>query len=408
MSPLSPPCSSAFCPCRHSTAALRAAALVLGLALAAGSASAHWIATWGASPVPQFGTEAQMANASLLFHGQTLREIVHTSAAGREARVRLSNVYGHEPVRIGAVSLQLKGGSEHLLTFAGRASLSLPPDAEAISDPVRVDLPAAADVAISIYLPGTARGAGIHGDSRQTSYIGSGNLTADPEWPHTGRKIDFWAFLEGLDVRAPDSSSTIVAFGDSITNGYQSTPDRNERWPDLLAARLLARGPDDAFGVVNSGIDGNRILRDAYGWVQFGVSALARFDRDVLAQPGVRYVIVLEGINDIGHPGSSAPMSQTVTAGDLIFGMTQMIERAHERGLKAYVGTLTPFEGAAGRYYTPKKEEVRKRFNAWIRTSRVPDAVIDFDKVVRDPSHPKRFLPAFDSGDHLHPNDAGY
>jgi lysophospholipase L1-like esterase len=216
-------------------------------------------------------------------------------------------------------------------------------------------------------------------------------------------------FLTGVDVLAPESASAVVAFGDSITDGARSTVDANRRWPNILADRLLAGRGRKNVAVLDAGIGGNRILHDATANVRFGVNALARFDRDVLAQPGVRYVIVLEGINDLGHAGSSAPESETVSAEDLIAGMKQMIERAHEKGLKIFGATLTPFEGTAFKgYFTPEKEVKRKAVNEWIRSGKAFDGVIDFEKAVRDPSHPDRMLAGYDGGDHLHPGDAGY
>jgi lysophospholipase L1-like esterase len=213
-----------------------------------------------------------------------------------------------------------------------------------------------------------------------------------------------------VDVLAPESASAVVAFGDSITDGARSTVDSNHRWPNILADRLLAQHGRRKIGVLDAGIGGNRILHDALpDNIRFGVNALARFDRDVLAQPGIRYVIVLEGINDLGHAGTSAPPSETVSAEDIIAGMKQMIERAHEEGTKIFGATLTPFEGTAFKsYFTPEKEMKRKAVNQWIRTSRAFDGVIDFEKAVRDPNHPDRMLPAYDGGDHLHPGDAGY
>jgi lysophospholipase L1-like esterase len=200
----------------------------------------------------------------------------------------------------------------------------------------------------------------------------------------------------------------VVAFGDSITDGARSTPNANRRWPDFLAERLRARGGSEV-GVLNAGIGGNRVLRDPADNIRFGMNALARFDRDVLAQPGVKYVIVLEGINDLGHAGTPAPAAEMPSEEDLVAGMKQMIERAHERGLKIFGATLTPFAGTAfPGYYSPEKDAIRKRINEWIRKSKAFDGVIDFDEAVRDPNRPDAMLPAYDGGDHLHPGDAGY
>jgi lysophospholipase L1-like esterase len=223
--------------------------------------------------------------------------------------------------------------------------------------------------------------------------------------------MTWWPFLAGVDVVDLGLRKAIVAFGDSITDGDQSTQDANRRWPDMLAARLQAPERKDPIAVLNAGIGGNRILHDGAGpsGPKFGISALARFDRDVLAQPGVKYVIVLEGINDIGQPDVAAPASERVTADEIIFGLGQLIRRAHKKDLRIFGGTLTPFEGAAfPGYYTPEREVMRQIVNRWIRATAPFDAVIDFDAAVRDPNHPTRLLPRYDSGDHIHPNDAGY
>jgi lysophospholipase L1-like esterase len=355
-----------------------------------------------------------MRAAKLEFNNETIREIVHTSIASRTARIRLSNAYGKEPVAIGAVHVAVRGhgaeivpNSDRAVTFSGRSSAMIPTDAPLLSDPVKLDVPPGGEIAISIFLPKSTIGAGIHYSAQQTSYIAPGNKTAAKTFP-TGKTITSWVFLTGVDVSAPESASTVVAFGDSITDGAHSTVDANHRWPDFLARRLLARRDGKEIGVLDAGIGGNRILHDASGNVRFGVNALARFDRDVLAQPGVKYVIVLEGINDLGHPGSSAPASETVSAEDLIAGLKQMIARAHERGLKIFGATLTPFAGAHPGYFTPEKEVKRKAVNEWIRTSHAFDGVIDFEKAIRDPKNPDHMLPVYDGGDHLHPGDAGY
>ena len=251
-------------------------------------------------------------------------------------------------------------------------------------------------------------GAGIHYAAEQTSYLGQGDLTGAVSIPEPAT-ITSWVFLTGLDVSAPEAASTVVAFGDSITDGAHSTIDANRRWPNILADRLSAKSARKQIAVLDAGIGGNRILHDASTNLRFGVNALARFDRDVLAQAGVKYVIVLEGINDLGHAGTSAPESETVSAEDIVAGLTQMIDRAHEKGLKIFGATLTPFEGTVfPGYFTPEKEVKRKAVNTWIRTSNAFDGVIDFEKAVRDPNHPDRILAAYDSGDHLHPSDAGY
>ncbi len=389
---------------------------ILSACLALQAQGTHWIGTWGASPSPQLGNPAQMLSEHLLFENQTIREIVHTSAGGNSVRVRLSNAYGRESVTIRAAHVALRdhqasivASSDHALTFGGRPYVTIPPNAVVLSDIVQLQVPPLSDVAISFFLPKPAAGAGIHYAAQQTCYIGAGDQTASASFAQSAT-ITSWVFLTGLDIDGPSNAATIVAFGDSITDGAKSTDNANQRWPNILANRLAASHDQGAaLGVLDEGIGGNRVLHDPASEIRFGVSALARFDRDVLAQPGVRYVIVLEGINDIGHAGTSAPASENVSAEEIIAGLEQMIERAHERGLKIFGATLTPFEGTIyPGYFTPQKEVKRKKVNEWIRTSHAFDGVVDFDKAVRDPAHPDRMLPAYDGGDHLHPGDAGY
>lgn len=388
--------------------------LLFGFSLFAPAASTHWIGTWGASASPQPVRPEEMLAGRLLFRDQTIRETVHVSAGGNRVRLRLSNAYGRDSVTIGAVHIALRdhqsaivAGSDHVVTFSGRPSIAIPADATALSDPIEFKLPEAGDVAISIFLPKATAAGGIHYAAQQTAYIAEGDATAATTLEHAAT-ITSWVFLTGLDVEAPSVNSTIVAFGDSITDGAKSSVDANQRWPNLLAQRLLSQRTAGHFGVLDEGIGGNRILHDGTE-IRFGVNALARFDRDVIAQPGVRYVIVLEGINDIGHPGQSAPISQTVSADDLIAGYKQMIERAHEHGIKIIGGTLTPFAVTTiPNYYSSAKESIRLAVNEWIRNSHAFDGIIDFEKAVRDPAHPDKMLPAYDGGDHLHPGDAGY
>ena len=378
-------------------------------------AASHWVATWGASPAPE-ASVSEMRSEKLVFENQTVREIVHTSIAGDTVRIRVSNAYGSGTLEIGAAHIALRGkgsaivpGSDRPLTFGGRSGVAIPANALALSDPVKLAVPAGGDLAISLFVPRSVNGSGVHYFAQQTSYIGPGNLTAAAAFPDAAATFTAWVFLTSVEVLASESASSVVAFGDSITDGARSTENANHRWPDTLAARLGARQGAPPVGVLDAGIGGNRILHDPAKNVRFGVNALARFDRDVLAQAGVRYLIVLEGINDLGHAGADAPASEVVSTDDLIGGLEQMIERAHEKGIKVFGGTLTPFEGTTfPGYYTPEKDAKRKAINQWIRTGKAFDGVIDFDKAVRDPAHPDRLLPAFDCGDHLHPSDAGY
>ncbi len=392
--------------------------LLLAAALAAPAFPAsrdHWVATWSPSPAPQVPDQAQMKAAGLVFENQTLREIAHTTAGGGMVRVRLSNAYGGEEVTVASahIALREKGadtvaGSDRVLTFSGRPAVVIPPGAPVLSDPVKLDVPAGGDLAISLFLPKPTTGAGVHYSAQQTAYVTQGNLTGAASLPGAAT-ISSWAFLAGVDVLAPQQVGLAVAFGDSITDGAVSTFDVNHRWPDILANRLAAQHGGRRVAVIDAGIGGNRILRDARTDVRYGASALARFERDALAEPGVRWIIVLEGINDLGHYGPETPESEKPSAEDVIAGLKQMVERAHELGIKVIGGTLTPFEGTAfGHYFTPEKEVKRKAINEWIRTSGAFDGVADFDKAVRDPDHTDRMLAAYDSGDHLHPKDAGY
>lgn len=354
------------------------------------SAQQHWVASWAAAAAPPPDSE-RMRALHLDVSNATIRETVHLSLGGSAVRVRLSNVFAAQPVRIAEARL-----TGHPLTVSGRASFEIPAGAILLTDPVAMPVKSLADLEITLRVEGAALAGGVHFQANATSYVGD-------------EKVTSWMFLAGVDVLAPASASTIVALGDSITDGSRSTPDANKRWPNVLAARVAARG----LAVVDLGIGGNRMLHDGAtgNRPDAGVAALARFDRDVLAQPGVKYLIVLEGINDIGHPGSSAPAGETVTAADLIAALTQMAERAHENGIRIFAGTVTPFESDANKargYFTPAKEQVRLAFNQWIRTAKVLDGFIDFEKTVGDPSRPNVILKSYDSGDGLHPSDAGY
>jgi lysophospholipase L1-like esterase len=318
----------------------------------------------------------------------------------------LSNVFGTAPLEIGAAHIGLRqaeatlAGTAKPLTFSGSAAATILPGAVLLSDAVDLTVPPLADLTIDLFIPGEV-GTGlspatIHQGASQTNYVSPpGNHSGVATMPVSARTTS-WFLLARVEVAAPAGTGAVVAFGDSITDGARSTADMNARWPDHLARRFSARRGTQV-AVLNAGISGNRVLGDGAG-----VSALARFDKDVLMQTGVTHVVIMEGINDIGiarsNPGPSAA--------DLIAGHTQLIERARARGLRVYGATLTPFEGAA--YWTPEGEAKRQALNQWIRTSGAYDGVIDFDMVTRDPAAPTKFLPAYDSGDHLHPGDAGY
>jgi lysophospholipase L1-like esterase len=380
-----------------------------------GAQATHWVVSWGASPSPP-GDAAHLRKAGLEFENQTLREIVHLSIGGSAVRVRFSNFFGKQSLEIGNAHVAIRSSdsaivasSDRALTFGGAPAISIPPNAFVLSDPVQLAVPADSDLAVSIFLPHVTSAAGIHSFAQQTSYVGGGDLTGAASIPNP-RALKPWIFLAGVDVSAPPSAAAIAVFGDSRVDGDGSTPNTNHRWPNFLANRFGQQGL--SLGVLNAGIIGNRILHDApQEAVELGVNALARFDRDALDQPGVKYVIVLEGVVDIGLPGTPfATAAEGVTVDDLIGGMKQLIARAHERDMKIFGATQTPLAGASflPGFYSAEKEAQRKALNEWIRSSHGFDAVIDFDKIVRDPANPEKIRPAYDCGDHIHPNDAGY
>ena len=341
---------------------------------------------------------------------QTVRMVVRTSIGGRRARLKLSNAFGSGPVLVGAAHLAKRGtgsaivaGTDRALTFAGKASFTLMPGVVAVSDPVDVDVPALGDLAVSLYLPSDTGPPTTHATGLHTTYVSTeGDFTAQSEFPVAGTTQQYY-WIASVEVDAPAEAGAIVAFGDSITDGARSTPDTNNSWPALLAARLGADKSTTGVAVVNEGIGGNRLFTDATGLA--GVSALARLDRDVLSHPGVKWLMILEGINDIGTLGSNTTTTP-ITKDDLIWVLQQVIDRAHAHGIKVIGCTLTPYEGAG--YARENGEAIRSAVNEWIRTSGAFDAVVDFDAATRDPNSPKRFKPEFDPGDHLHPNDAGY
>lgn len=369
----------------------------------------YWTGTWTASP--QAPEPPAILPTPAQFDNQTIRQIVHTSIGGNVVRVRLSNEYGDSPLVIGEVHVALQDSeanivprSDRALTFSGHSTITIPAGAPALSDPIAFEVPALGNLAISVHLPNATPVQTFHSLGLQTTYIsGAGNFTGDINFP-TASTTTSWFFLSGVTVATSKEKAAIVAIGDSITDGFASTVDANRRWPNLLAERLQARRGPNHLAVLDQGISGNRTLHDF-----IGPNALARFDRDVLNAPGVKYVILLEGINNIGIPGAFGLSQEQVSADEIIAGHRQLIARAHEKRLKIFGCTLTPFEGTAfPGYFTAEGEAKRQAVNAWIRTSREFDGVIDFDKATRDPGHPTRLLADYDSGDHLHPNDAGY
>ncbi len=395
------------------------------------AAQDHWVATWAASPqaasfdfpMPKQGAGAAETEAPVRkpaakedqsspfalppnVGNQTVRMIVRTSIGGSRARVRISNGYGSDPLVVGAARIALRGKdsaiipeSDRALTFSGNPSFTIPPGAWIVSDTVELQVPRNGDLAISLFIANEPAAATVHLTGLHTTYIsrpGDYTKAAEIEAPMTAQS---WYWIAGVDVLAPAEAATMVAFGDSITDGATSTPDKDCSWPSRLAERLAADRAPAGVAVVNQGISGNRLLADGAG-----VSALARFDRDVIAQPGVKWLIVLEGINDIGM--SAMMGGEGASAEDLIAAHKQLIERAHMHGIKAIGATLLPYGGAL--YYSEKGEAMRQAVNQWIRTGGAYDAVVDFDAKLRDPQDPTQLNRAYYIDDHLHPNDAGY
>ncbi len=389
-----------------------------------GNGQQHWVATWAASPqqprvivplAPQAPPTTQPNTAPppiASFTNQTVRMIVHISVGGRRVRVQLSNTFGTGPLMIGAAHVAIRGkdsaivpASDRVLSFNGKPSCSIPPGALMVSDPVDLDVPQLGDLAISVYVPGDTGPLTMHAVGLHTTYISKpGDFTGQLAISDAAATSQSWYWLSSVEVLASAEAAAVVAFGDSITDGTRSTPEANQNWPSILAQRLLSASAAANIAVVDEGIAGNRILRDTVG-----PSALARFDRDVLSQSGVRWMTVLEGINDIGNstrPNTNIPAGEAVSADDLTGGLRQLIERAHAHGIKVIGCTLLPYEGAA--YYSEKGEVIREAVNQWIRTGGAFDAVVDFDAATRNPDAPKQIRADYDSGDHLHPNDAGY
>ena len=374
----------------------------------------HWVGSWARGMViPSPAIANEVANEIFELGDRTLRQIVRLSTGGEQIRICLANTFGDQPIVVGAASVALRDHDEaidpasaHDVTFSGLPGATIPANAIVLSDPVDLSVSNLAELAVSLYFPEATTGSTVHGLAFQTNYISSaGDFTKEAVLP-VETAMQSWVFLTGVDVDVAAPRGAIVCLGDSITDGELSTPDTNHRWSDILADRLAAS--EEAMpGVLNLGIAGNRVLHNAPAkWSLYGPGALARFDRDVLAQPGVSHLIVFEGINDIALPGFDAAAAEAVTADQLIAGLRQLAERAHEHGIVTYVSTITPYEGSD--VYTAQGEAIRTAVNDWIRHGDAFDAVIDFDAVVRDPDHPTRHLAAYDGGDWLHFSDAGY
>jgi lysophospholipase L1-like esterase len=364
----------------------------------------HWVATWGTAQLlvrplppatPPATPPAKQAPAAQGFTNQTVRMVVRTSIGGQRLRIKVENAFNSAPVTIGAAHIALRAkdseivaASDRALTFNGKPGCILSPGVVRLSDPV-----------VSLYFPGETGPPTSHGTGLHTTYISrEGDFTGQPAIADAATTLSYY-YLAAVDVEAPAGAAALVTFGDSITDGTASTPNSDHNWPSLLAARLAKNKKTASVGVANMGIGGNRVLYDGSG-----ASALARLDRDVLSQSGVKWVMLLEGINDIGRVGTNTP--EAPTADGLIAAYKQLIEIAHTHGIAVIGCTLTPYEGAG--YSREPGEAVRQAVNTFIRTGGAFDAVVDFEAATRDSGNPKRFRAAFDPGDHLHPNDAGY
>ncbi|NVM90854.1 SGNH/GDSL hydrolase family protein [Variovorax sp. SG517] len=397
---------------------LRHGALALTLAATAASSTAgpaatYWSPSWMASTQPIWGGDFVLPSGlPFQFNSQTVRQVARLSIGGSRLRVVISNEGGTAPLYVGAarVARHAEGsgvveGSDRALRFGGQADATVPPGARLVSDPVDLAVPALGEIAVSIYLPRPSQPAGFHFDARQTAYVADGDLTGAARLPASATQWSTRIFLSGLIVETQQPPTTVVALGDSITDGNGSTPGANTRWPDALAERLAGRN----VAVLNAGISGARLLKDG-----MGRAGLERAGRDVFAQPGVRAMIVLLGTNDIGWPGGPfAPDEPAMRAETVIQGLKQLAEMAHAHNVRIVAGTIppneralegTPLEG----HHSPAKDKVRQAVNRWIREGGAFDAVADFDALLRDPAQPSRLKASMDSGDHLHPGDAGY
>jgi lysophospholipase L1-like esterase len=386
-----------------------------------GAPRTAWIVTWAASPQPAAPNPKQPL---LNIEDQTVRERVRVSVGGDRIRLRLSNEYGSTPLLIGSATVaasndatSVRPGSIRTVTFGGHDSITIPAGAPVLSDPVAFPITSGAEISVSLYFPKRVATPTLHTLALKRAVVSRrGDLTR-AETIDAGAASKSSIALGAVLVPARPSQRLVVAFGDSLVDGDGSTLDADRNWPSDLVRRLETTPEGSRLAVVNEGIVGNRLLSDCFiaGAGCFGLSALARFDRDVLSLPGVTHVVLLEGVNDLGFPGARlgestlADPADAPTSEDLIDAYRQLISRAHAHGVKLIGATIGPFEGVVvPGYYSESKEAARQAVNKWIRAGGAFDAVIDFDAVVRDPDHPSRLLPRFASPDHLHPNDAGY
>jgi lysophospholipase L1-like esterase len=383
----------------------------LGMAKAQTSVQGNWVGSWASS---QQIPEPQNAFASEDLRDATLRQIVHLSVGGPTLRVHLSNAFGTEPLHftsvhvarpVSAGAAKIDPASDKALSFARSSDVTVPAGAEFISDPVDYPVAAGSSLAITLHLDTPPAQQTGHPGSRATSYLAHGDLVSAADLPEA-KKVDHWYQLSGVDVTAPSNPVAVVALGDSITDGHGATTNGNDRWTDVLAQRLQASPATRTIGVLNQGIGGNHLLTDG-----LGPNALARFDRDVLAQTGARYLIVLEGINDLGgleRTGTVPDAAHNDLVHRIEAAYQQIVTRAHAHGIRVIGATILPYTGSDYYHPGPESEADRQAVNQWIRTPGHFDEIVDFDKVMRDPARPDRLLPEYDSGDHLHPSPAGY
>jgi lysophospholipase L1-like esterase len=387
--------------------------LIALLMTVAGSAQARdrWVGSWSSS---QQIPEERNALPTADLEDATLRQVVRVTIGGERLRIRLSNAFGTEPLEIGSVHVarpldparaRIDPASRRAVTFGGRTRITIPAGAEYVSDPVDLAVTPDSHIAVSFHLPHAPARQTSHPGSRATTWFAHGDQAGADDLPDA-RSIAHWYQLAGVDVAAGPEAAAIVTLGDSITDGFGVQPDTDRRWPDFLARRLQAEPRTRHLAVLNHGIGGNRVLLDG-----LGPNALARFERDVLAQPGVRYLILLEGVNDLGtltRDAPTTPEAHRALVEDIIGAYRQMVARARERGIVAIGATIIPY-GTSGYYHPDAQNEAdRQAINAWIRAPGNFDAVIDFDAVLRDPTDPRRMRPELDSGDGLHPSIGGY
>ena len=374
-----------------------------------------WVATWGTS---QQIPEPQNALPTEDLRDATLRQVVHLSVGGSALRLHLSNAFGTEPLHLTSVHIarplapstlstsgEIAPATDKALTFAGNPDVTIPPGAEFLSDPVEFPIAPLSDLAISLHLDAPPARQTGHPGSRATTYYQHGDFVAAPSLAQP-KQVDHWYQISEVDVLTAQNAASVVALGDSITDGHGATTNGNDRWTDILAQRLQSNPGTRGIGVSNQGIGGNHLLTDG-----LGPNALARLDRDVLAPAGVHWAIVFEGVNDLGglaRLGEVPPSDHAALVQKVIAAYRQIIARGHAHGLRMIGATITPFVGSDFYHPGPLSEADRQAVNQWIRANGHFDDVMDFDAVVSDPLHPNHLLPAYDCGDHLHPSPVGY